>query len=76
MGQARRKARKAEEVHGTLSFAADNPDFGRRLVGPDGTPHRYVNICVDEDLIPRDQREAAVVKAGSTITVITPMAGG
>jgi molybdopterin converting factor small subunit len=57
-------------------FAADHPDYRGRLLGPDSQPVPYVNICVDDDLIPRHLRAATTVEAGSTITVIAPMAGG
>lgn len=57
-------------------FADDNPDYRRRLLGPDGEPAGHINICVDDDLIPRHQRAATTVEAGITITIITPMAGG
>jgi molybdopterin converting factor small subunit len=57
-------------------FAADHPDFRRRLLGPDAQPLLYVNVCVDDDLIPRPQRATTTVNAGSTVTIIAPMAGG
>ncbi|WP_283133037.1 MoaD/ThiS family protein [Rhizohabitans arisaemae] len=57
-------------------FAADNPAFHRRLFGPDAQPLTYVNFCVDDDLVPRQRRATTVVPAGSTLTIITPMAGG
>jgi sulfur-carrier protein len=59
-----------------MRFAADNPAYRRRLLGPDAQPLRYVNICVDDDLIPRHLRGSTTVAAGSTITIIAPMAGG
>lgn len=57
-------------------FAAEHPQYARRLVGPDAQPLGYVNICVDDDLIPRQLRATTVVPAGATITIIAPMAGG
>src|ERR1700761_642832 len=39
-------------------FAAANPAFQARLVGPDSEPLRYVNIFVGNDLIPRHERAA------------------
>lgn len=57
-------------------FVADHPDYERRLLGPDSQPLSYVNICVDDALIPRNQRASTTVDAGSTVTVIAPMAGG
>jgi hypothetical protein len=70
-----------EGVEGPLGdvlrrFAADHPDYRRRLLGPDAEPLMYVNICVDDDLIPRHLRSATLVEAGSIVTVIAPMAGG
>ncbi|WP_249713920.1 MoaD/ThiS family protein [Rhizomonospora bruguierae] len=53
-----------------------NPSLRRRLLGPDGEPAGYINICVDEDLVPRQARAATVVDAGSTVTIMPPMAGG
>lgn len=57
-------------------FAREHPDYSRRLLGPDGEPHLYVNICVDDDLVPRHLRATATVPANSTVTIISPMAGG
>jgi sulfur-carrier protein len=57
-------------------FAAAHPEFARRLLGPDGEPAGYVNVCVDDDLVPRQSRAGTVVPAGSTVTIIAPMAGG
>lgn len=57
-------------------FAEAHPDFRRRLLGSDAEPLKYINICVDDDLIPRFERAATSVEAGSTVTVIAPMAGG
>lgn len=57
-------------------FAADNPDYRHRVLGPDGKPLTYVNFVVDDDIVPRHLRETTVVEAGSTITIMPPMAGG
>jgi len=57
-------------------FAADNPGFRRRLLGPDEQPLMYLNICVGDEMIPRHQRATTMVEPGSTITIIAPMAGG
>lgn len=57
-------------------FAADHPDHRHRLLTPDGEPLSYINICVDDDLIPRHQRANTRVPADSTVTIIAPMAGG
>jgi molybdopterin converting factor small subunit len=70
-----------EETEGPLHdvikrLAAAHPGLRRRLLGPDAEPLKYINICVDDELIPRQQRPATTVKDGSTITVISPMAGG
>lgn len=57
-------------------FVADNPAYRRRLLGPDAEPLTYVNIVVDEDLVPRHLRAGTTVSSGSTVTIISPMAGG
>jgi molybdopterin synthase sulfur carrier subunit len=57
-------------------FAADNPSLSRRLIAPDGSPLMYVNFCVGDEFIPRSQRATTTVVAGSTLTIISPMAGG
>ncbi|MEO6703955.1 MAG: MoaD/ThiS family protein [Jatrophihabitantaceae bacterium] len=57
-------------------FAADNPAYRHRLLGPNDQPLTYVNICVNDELIPRYLRDSTVVQPDNTITVIAPMAGG
>jgi molybdopterin converting factor small subunit len=57
-------------------FAADHPRYRRRLLDADGQPLRYVNICVDDELIPRHLRATTQVPEGATVTVVAPMAGG
>jgi sulfur-carrier protein len=57
-------------------FAADNPELRRRVLGADGEPVSYINVCIGDQIVPRDQRAAAVVEAGSVVTIISPMAGG
>jgi sulfur-carrier protein len=70
-----------EGTEGTLRdvikrFAAVNPSFGRRVLGPDSELLTYVNFCVDDEMIPRSERVTTVVHDGSTVTVVAPMAGG
>jgi len=57
-------------------FVEDNSVFRRRLFGPDGAPLKYVNLVVDDELIHRHLRDTAEVAHGSTVTIISPMAGG
>jgi sulfur-carrier protein len=57
-------------------FAAENPGFRRRLLGPDAEPLTYINVCVNDGIVPRRLRAGTVVEAGSTVTIIAPMAGG
>jgi sulfur-carrier protein len=57
-------------------FTSENPVFERRLFDPDGAPLSYVNICIDDEIVDRQERETTDVPAGSTITIISPMAGG
>ncbi|MFC5183316.1 MoaD/ThiS family protein [Actinomadura harenae] len=57
-------------------FADDHPWIAGRLFGPDGAPLLHVNLVVDDELVPRRSRDAAVVGAGSTVTILAPMAGG
>lgn len=57
-------------------FVAENPSYRRRLLGPDQEPAGYINICVDDALVPRRLRSSTVVPDGSTVTIIPPMAGG
>ena len=35
-----------------------------------------VNVCIDDDLIMRNQRASTAVPAGSTVVITAPMAGG
>ncbi|MEU8261686.1 MoaD/ThiS family protein [Micromonospora sp. NPDC048999] len=57
-------------------FVAENPAYRRRLLGPDQEPAGYLNVCIDDVLVPRQARAATVVADGSTVTIIPPMAGG
>lgn len=57
-------------------FAEANPVMRRRLLDAGGEPLQYVNVCVDDELIPRHLRRDTVVPAGATVTIIAPMAGG
>ncbi|MEC3976905.1 MoaD/ThiS family protein [Amycolatopsis sp. H20-H5] len=57
-------------------FAADNPSYGPRLLGPDDQLLTYINLSIDDDLILRAERAGTEVPAGSTVVVTAPMAGG
>ncbi|MEV4511096.1 MoaD/ThiS family protein [Dactylosporangium sp. NPDC049525] len=57
-------------------FAMDNPEFHRRLLDGDNQPFTYLNICIDDAMIPRDLRAQTMVEADRTVTIISPMAGG
>ncbi|WP_232430433.1 MoaD/ThiS family protein [Salinispora pacifica] len=57
-------------------FAEENPTYRRRLLGPDSEPLGYLNLVVDDDMVPRHLRADTVVTSGSTVTVVSPMAGG
>lgn len=58
------------------TFVTDNPEFRHRLIGPNDQLLTYINLCIDEDLIPRHLRNDSVVGQDCTVTVIAPMAGG
>jgi hypothetical protein len=36
----------------------------------------YINVCIDDDLIMRNERASTSVPAGSTVVITAPMAGG
>lgn len=57
-------------------FVALRPECRERVIGPDGEPLMFVNVSVDDRLVPRQERAATVVPAGSTVTLIPPIAGG
>jgi sulfur-carrier protein len=57
-------------------FVAHRPECRDRVMGPDGEPLMFVNVFVDDRLVPRPERAATVVPAGSTVILIAPMAGG
>jgi sulfur-carrier protein len=57
-------------------FVAQRPECRDRVMGPDGEPLMFVNVSVDDRLVPRQERAATVVPAGSTVILISPMAGG
>ncbi|MGI5186118.1 MoaD/ThiS family protein [Dactylosporangium sp. CA-152071] len=57
-------------------FAADNPEFHRRLLDEHDQPFTYLNICIDDIMVPRHMRAHTTVEADRTVTIISPMAGG
>jgi len=57
-------------------FMAQRPECRDRVIGPDGEPLLFVNVCVDDCLVPRRERATMVVPAGSTVILISPIAGG
>lgn len=57
-------------------FVAQRPDCRDRVIGPDGKPLMFVNVSVDGRLVPRQERAATVIPAGSTVVLISPIAGG
>lgn len=57
-------------------FVAQCPECRRRVMGPDGEPLMFLNVSVDDCLIPREERSSTVVPAGSTVILISPLAGG
>lgn len=57
-------------------FAQDNPIYGPRLLGPNSEMLTYINVCIDDDLIMRNERASTSVPAGSTVVITAPMAGG
>lgn len=57
-------------------FAADQPGHRDRVLGPDAELLTYVNYCVGEELVPRQDRATTMVPDGGTVVVIAPMAGG
>lgn len=57
-------------------FVAQRPECRDRVVGPDGQPLLFVNVSVNDRLVPRQERAETIVEAGSTVILISPMAGG
>lgn len=57
-------------------FADDHPKYRHRVLGPDSQLLRYVNFCVDDDVVPRHLGSTTMVRSGSTVVVMAPMAGG
>src|SRR5262245_44183440 len=57
-------------------FVALRPECKARVIGPDGEPLLFVNVSVDDRLVPRKERAATTVAAGSTVILFSPMAGG
>ena len=77
--QDRRASFSVEE--GPLSevlkqFAKQRPDCRDRVIGPDGELLPFLNVCVDDRLVPRQDRATTAVPAGSTVILISPIAGG
>ncbi len=57
-------------------FVEQRPDCRERLIGADGQPLMFMNVSVNDRLVPREERAATVVPAGSTVILISPIAGG
>lgn len=57
-------------------FAADEPRYGHRIVGPDGAPFRYYNVYLDGEVVPRGNRDEVMVGEDSTLHIVPPLAGG
>jgi len=57
-------------------FAAQYPDYRRRLLDTTGEPLTYFSVFLDDDNVPRHERKDVMVKHGSTITIVPPLAGG
>lgn len=57
-------------------FVELRPECEERIIGPDGSPFAFINVAIDNCLVPRDQRDSAVVAVGSVVTLLSPMAGG
>lgn len=80
-GWTQGKPTEFEGIEGTLlevvqRFADEHPDYRHRLLNPDSQLLTYINLCVDDEIIPRHLRTTTTVPAGSTVTVMAPMAGG
>lgn len=80
-GWAHRGRTEFEAQQGRLTdvikdFAAQHPDYRRRLLDSDGELLRYYSIYIDNDPVPRHEQAAALVSDGSTVAIIPPMAGG
>ncbi|BCB88507.1 MoaD/ThiS family protein [Phytohabitans suffuscus] len=57
-------------------FVAQRPECRGRVFGADGEPLMFVNVSVDDRMVPRRERAGTVVPAGSTVILISPIAGG
>jgi len=80
-GWAHRGQTQLEGVDGNLydvikAFCASNPDYRHRMLDEEGEPRTYFSVYLDDELVPREQRAVATVAAGSTLTIVPPMAGG
>jgi molybdopterin converting factor small subunit len=58
------------------TFAAQYPDYRRRLLDTAGEPLTYFSVFLDDHNVPRHERKDVMVKHGSTVTIVPPLAGG
>lgn len=70
------------EVAGTTvgeavqSLAAQFPEIGKNILGPDGQPRNFVNLYLGEEDVRHLQGLATPVSAGQTVLIVPSIAGG
>ena len=52
------------------------PGLKQAICAADGTPHRFVNIYVNDEDIRYLQKEATTLKDGDNISIVPSIAGG
>jgi molybdopterin converting factor small subunit len=67
----------ADTVGGVIdALEQAHPGFHDRLISPDGTLHRFVNVFVADEDIRSVQGLNTLVPAGETISIVPAVAGG
>jgi len=75
-GQKTVEARGATVAEVFDDLETRHPGFKAQVYGPDGKPHRFVNIYLNDEDIRYTGSVSTAVKAGDTLDVLPALAGG
>ena len=58
------------------ALAAQFPEVGKNILGPDGQPRNFVNVYLGDEDVRHLQGLATAVAAGQTVLIVPSIAGG